>query len=76
MPPHKNIIDGYLSLIKNLSPDAKLELISKISDSMKSSAKDKNGSWKHLFGAFVSDKTAEEMIREIRSARMFSRITE
>jgi hypothetical protein len=71
--PYHNIVDSYFELLNNLAPDTKLELISRLSDSMKMPHKKKNGSWKDLFGAFESDKSAEEMIEEIRSARTFSR---
>ncbi len=73
---NKNIINGYYDLIKNLSPDSKLELIARLSDSMKSPITGKNGSWKHLYGAFISEKSAEELVDDIRRARTFSRNTE
>lgn len=38
------IIDNYFGLLKNLSSDAKLELIARLSNSMKSSKKRKDNS--------------------------------
>ncbi len=66
----KNLIDAYLALLNNLSHDSKLELIAKLSLSMKAEKK-QDPSLKELFGAFVSDKTADEQIEEIRAARVF-----
>ncbi len=71
--PYYSIVDSYFELLSNLNPETKLELISRLSDSMKKPRKELNGSWKDLFGAFESDKSAEEMIEEIRNARTFSR---
>lgn len=68
-----SIIDGYLGLLENLSPDSKLELISKLSASMRAGLLDKKSSFKKSFGALVSDKTAEEIIEEIRNSRTFTR---
>lgn len=71
-----NLIDNYFELLKNLSPDAKLELIAKLSSSMKTSKRTKNGSLKSLYGAFISKQSAEELIRDIKQARTFQRKTE
>lgn len=66
------LIEGYYELLKNLSPDSKLELIAKLSDSMKSGQKRNNDSLKSLYGAFISEKSAEEIIKEIKDSRNFS----
>lgn len=71
-----NLIDNYFELLKNLSPDAKLELIAKLSSSMKTTKVIKNGSLKSLFGAFISKQSADELIRDIKQARTFQRKTE
>lgn len=67
------IIDNYLGLLKNLPPDSKLEIISKLSDSLKSTKKPKSKSLQSVYGAFKSEKSAEEIIAEIREARTFNR---
>jgi len=67
------IIDGYVELLENLSPDNKLDLISKLSASVKTDLVDKKSNFKKSFGAFVSEKTAEEIIEEIRNSRLFTR---
>jgi hypothetical protein len=67
------IINGYIGLLENLSPDNKLDLISKLTASVKTDLSNKESSFKKSFGAFESEKTAEEIIEEIRSSRLFTR---
>ena len=71
-----NLIDSYLGLLNNLSPESKLELISKLSDSMKGAKKPTKKSLSELYGAFVSKKSADEIIAELKSNRVFNRNTE
>lgn len=65
------IIDGYLQMLDNLSPSNKLDLISKLTDSIKSDITNKRSSFKEAFGAFESEKSAEDIINEIRNSRLF-----
>jgi hypothetical protein len=69
-----DIAENIFQIVKNLSSDVKLELISKISKSI-DTTKDlpQDNSWKKLFGAWESDKSAEEIIEEIRAARFTNR---
>jgi predicted metal-binding transcription factor (methanogenesis marker protein 9) len=67
------LIDNYFELLKNLSPDNKLELIARLSKSMKSTKKKKTEALQDLYGTFISEKSAEELISEIKSARRFDR---
>lgn len=71
-----NLIKTYFDLLKNLSPDSKLELISKLLNSMKNPKISKNGSLKSLYGAFISKQSADELIREIKQSRTFNRKAE
>ncbi|MBF9255215.1 hypothetical protein I2I11_18095 [Pontibacter sp. 172403-2] len=65
-----DIADNFFGMIKNLSADIKLDLISKISDSLREQKRElKDDSWKELFGAWQSDQSAEEMIEKIRASR-------
>ena len=68
-----NLIDSYLGLLNNLSPDNKLELISKLSDSLKSSKKPSEKSVNDLYGSFIFDTSTEEMIAELKKSRNFNR---
>jgi hypothetical protein len=67
------IIEGYLQLLDNLSTSSKLDLISRLTASVKADLTDKQSSFQDAFGAFESDKSADEIIREIRSSRTFTR---
>lgn len=67
------IVDGYVGLLDNLSTNNKLDLISKLTDSVKSDLIEKKSSFKKSFGAFESKKSAEEVIEEIRDSRVSTR---
>lgn len=72
-----NLIDSYLGLLENLSPDNKLELISKLSDSLKSSKKQTGSNpdkaLDDLCGAFIFDKSSDDLISDLKSSRSFNR---
>ncbi len=72
-----DLIESYLGLLENLSPDNKLELISKLSKSLKSSRKkNKNSpdkSLDDLCGAFIFDKSSDELISDLKKSRNFNR---
>ncbi len=67
------IIDGYIRLLDNLNASTKLDLISKLTASIKSDLTNKKSLFKKAYGAFESKKTAEEIIEEIRNSRVFTR---
>lgn len=67
------IVDGYVELLDNLSTCNKLELISKLTTSVRSDLVSKKSRFKKAFGAFSSKKSAEEMIDEIRKSRVLNR---
>ena len=60
-------------LLKSLSPNDKLELIAKLSQSIKSKLKEKNSdkSWKSLFGALELDIPVDDFITDLRKERNF-----
>jgi hypothetical protein len=68
-----NLVDSYFVLLENLSPDNKLELISKPSDSLKSSKKNNekssDKSLDDLSGAFIFDKSSDDLIKELKEGR-------
>lgn len=69
-----NIVDNYWGMIKNLSTDVRLELISRISNSLKSDISvEKTDSWKLLFGAFETSQSADEIIEDLRKSRYTNR---
>lgn len=70
---NNTIVDGYVGLLDNLAPGDKLDLISKLTESVKSDLSNKKSSFKKAFGAFDSKKSAEEIIEEIRKSRLSTR---
>lgn len=71
-----NLIDSYLELLKSLSPANRLELISKLTDSLNGPKNSSDKSLKDLFGAFKTSKTAEEIISDLKKSKSFVRNTE
>jgi hypothetical protein len=70
------LIEGYLKLLDNLSPGNKLDLISKLTLSVKSDMIDRKKSFYKAFGAWESAQTADEIIADIRNSRTFNRKNE
>lgn len=64
--------DYYFGVLKNLNADSKLDLISQLSQSLKSDKVDTT-SLESLFGAYQSEETADEIIAELRSSRVSNR---
>ncbi|TKK71768.1 hypothetical protein FC093_01735 [Ilyomonas limi] len=70
---HISLADYYFGLLKNLNPDSKLDLISKLSQSLKKSDEPPEVSLQSLFGAYKSEDTADEIIEQLRASRVFNR---
>ena len=68
-----NVIDYYYGFLKNLKHDTKLDLISKLSESLKSTEKNNETSLQSLFGAYKSAEAAEEIIASLRESRVSNR---
>ncbi len=71
-----DIADYYLGVLQNLNHDSKLDLISKLSQSLKMAVPAEVITLQSLYGAYQSEETAEDIIAAIRSARTFNRNTE
>ncbi|WP_396149912.1 hypothetical protein [Flavobacterium sp.] len=67
----KNIIENYLGLFENLNAISKLELIEKLTKSLKSESKSKERNFYKSFGAFSTEKSSDEIIAELKSNRKF-----
>ena len=65
--------DNYFGLIRNLSPEIKLDLIEKLSNTLKSDLITKRNPLMDAFGAWESKKSAEDIINEIQNSRNFNR---
>ena len=71
-----NIADYYFGFLKNLRHDSKLDLITKLSESLKTGEDKNEMSFQSLFGSFKSDQSADDIIEDIRNSRSFNRKTE
>ena len=67
----RHIIDAYAALFEGLNPVSKLELIERLSRSLKTESQKKEKKFYKSFGAFASDNPAEAIISDIRSSRTF-----
>ena len=73
------VVSNYLGLLQGLSRENKINLVAGlINDIAKEpeKRKEKKDVINHFFGAFQSDKSAEDMINEIRTSRNFNRVVE
>lgn len=69
-----SLVEGYLRMLDNLSLDNKLDLISKLSLSVKADAAKKHRStFYKAYGAWDSKQSAEQIIGDIRKSRTFKR---
>lgn len=68
-----SLIDHYYTLLKSLSANNKLELISRLSESMKPKKTKSEDSWKSLFGALKLDQSTDGFIEELENSRDFNR---
>ena len=57
----------YFDFLKNLSAETKIDLIERLSKSLKNREKEESVSLQSLFGAYKSSDTAEEIMAQIRS---------
>lgn len=74
--PEMNIpnMDTYWSILKNLSSDMKLELISRLSKSLLSKDQSIDDNWTSQFaGEWKDSRSAESIIEDIRNSRTSNR---
>ena len=67
----KHIVEAYSGLFEGLSSESKTELIENLSKSLEAGKKNKESNFYKSFGSFASDKSAEEIIADIKSSRRF-----
>lgn len=72
---NSNKLESYFTLLKSLSGNEKLELIAKLSNSLKTTKRTNDISWKSLFGALELDQSAETFVEDLKKDRKFSRKT-
>ena len=73
---NSTLVEGYLRLLENLSPSSKLDLISKLTLSVKTDITKRKKSFYKAFGAWESKNSADEIIFELRNSRTLNRETE
>jgi hypothetical protein len=67
----KHIVEVYSAILGGLSSEGKAELIEILSKSLTTKKKNKENKFYKSFGAFASEKSAEEIVAEIRLSRKF-----
>lgn len=67
----RQIVETYSGLFEGLSSLNKIELIESLSKSLKTEMTTKEETFYKSFGAFSSEKSAEDIIKDIKSNRKF-----
>jgi len=67
----RHIIETYSGLFDGLSAVSKLALLERLAKSIRKGKKSREKEFFESFGAFASDKSAGEIVKEIRDARKF-----
>jgi len=70
------LVDSYFSLLKHLSAQSKLDLISKLTKTVKSDLDEDKSVFFKSFGGWDQNESAEELIESINKSRTFSRAVE
>ena len=73
---NSKLVNGYLKLLSNLDTNDKLELIAKLTDSVRQDLSRKKDAAENAFGTWDEADDAEEIIKTIRNSRNFDRHTE
>ena len=67
----QNVVEAFAELSEGLSSTNKIELIESLSKSIRAESSKNEEDFYKSFGAFVSEKSAEEIINEIKESRNF-----
>ena len=68
-----DILNNYWGLIKTLNASCKLDLIERLTHSIRQNQKQKTNTMNLAFGAWESENSAEEIIEELRNSRSINR---
>ena len=71
-----SLAEYYFDFLKHLNANSKLDLIAKLSQSLKEAEAAPEVPLQALFGAYQSDETADEIIATLRASRVFNRTIE
>ena len=67
----KRLVESYSEIMDGLSHECKLELLEKLVHSLRTDVTPKELTFFESFGAFHSEKSAEEINSEIKKSRKF-----
>ncbi len=67
------LIDSYIALLKNLSVNNRLDIIAKLTQSIKSDSKPIKDSFNKAFGAWDKNDDAEKLVLTIGNSRNINR---
>ncbi|GMO38538.1 MAG: hypothetical protein Ta2B_18130 [Termitinemataceae bacterium] len=67
------LLENYMGLLNSLSREYKIKLVEYLNSDIKNNVVPEADWIDKLYGSFVSDKSVEDMISEIRSSRRFNR---
>jgi len=70
------LIDSYISLLKNMSAENKLDLISKLTKTVKTDIDREKTNFYKAFGGWDENESAKELIEMIKGSRTFNRTIE
>jgi hypothetical protein len=68
-----HVVNTYMAFLETLSPGVRLDIISRLTQSLKSEVKSKENLFENSFGAWTENESAEEIIKGIRDSRNFNR---
>jgi hypothetical protein len=67
----RHIVETYSGLFEGLSSSSKIELIEELARSLKTEESVREARFFRSFGAFDAEKSAEEIVADIKSSRTF-----
>lgn len=70
------LTDSYISLLRNMSTQNKLDLISKLTNTVKADIEQGKSDFYLAFGGWDEDESADELIDTIKRARTFNKTIE
>lgn len=70
---NSHILDNYMAFLETLSPGAKLDIISKLTQSLKAEIKPTENLFESSFGAWAGSESAAEIVKGIKDSRTFNR---
>ena len=73
---NSKLIDSYISLLKNMSAQNKLDLILKLANTVKTDMERENTDFYKAFGDWDKTECAEGVIETIKESRTFNRTIE